>query len=291
LRLVYGATTDILYGEDANLNGVLDSNEPEDIQNGQLDPGILDYLTVYSKDSNLGINVTNKVVATSQTDLQTLLEQLLGASRANEIVTKLFPGGTGGGTAGGGAGGGGAGGGGAGGGGAGGGGAGGGGAAMPAFTSLLDFYIQAKTLAALTPEEFALFEGDITVAATNVVGLVNVNTASEAVLTCVTGIGTDYASAMVAFREANPARLDSIAWVSEVLPEANAIAAGPYLTARSYQWTADIAALGHHYRGFQRVKFVFDMSEGAPRIVFRQDLTHLGWALGQEVRRTIELEK
>ena len=36
---------------------------------------------------------------------------------------------------------------------------------------------------------------------------------------------------------------------------------------------------------------VFDTSEGTPKILYRQDLTHLGWALGQEVRRELQQEK
>jgi hypothetical protein len=39
------------------------------------------------------------------------------------------------------------------------------------------------------------------------------------------------------------------------------------------------------------VKFVFDTSSGTPQIVYRQDLTHLGWALGKEVRQNLLLAK
>jgi len=64
-----------------------------------------------------------------------------------------------------------------------------------------------------------------------------------------------------------------------------AIESGDYLTAQSYQFTADIAALGPYGRGYRRVKFVFDTSSGIPEILYRQDLTHLGWALGKQVRQ------
>src|SRR5687767_7457950 len=57
LALVHGATREILYGEDANLNGVLDPNEddgtktpPSDNGDGKLDPGILEYVTVFSRE-------------------------------------------------------------------------------------------------------------------------------------------------------------------------------------------------------------------------------------------------
>jgi hypothetical protein len=31
---------------------------------------------------------------------------------------------------------------------------------------------------------------------------------------------------------------------------------------------------------------VFDISEGMPQIIYRQDLSRLGWALGSETRET-----
>ena len=56
LRLVYGSTVEMLYGEDTNQNGVLDPNEndgmqtpPLDNQDGILNFGILEHVTIYSK--------------------------------------------------------------------------------------------------------------------------------------------------------------------------------------------------------------------------------------------------
>jgi hypothetical protein len=85
--------------------------------------------------------------------------------------------------------------------------------------------------------------------------------------------------------------LTTVAWVKEVLDEGSARRAGPWITGRTYQFTADVAAVGRHGRGYQRTKFVFDTSEGAPKILYRQDLGHLGWALGANVRRTLLLAK
>lgn len=57
LRMVYGATTEMLYGEDINRNGILDPNEndgadspPLDDSDGVLDFGIIEYLTVYAEE-------------------------------------------------------------------------------------------------------------------------------------------------------------------------------------------------------------------------------------------------
>ena len=63
LRLVYGFTYDILYDEDANMNAILDPNEndedataPNDNHDGVLNRGVLAYVTVHSKESNLRTN-------------------------------------------------------------------------------------------------------------------------------------------------------------------------------------------------------------------------------------------
>jgi hypothetical protein len=55
LRLVMGADDELLYGEDANRNGVLDPNEndgdasyPDDNEDGRLDVGLIEYFTVYT---------------------------------------------------------------------------------------------------------------------------------------------------------------------------------------------------------------------------------------------------
>ena len=65
------------------------------------------------------------------------------------------------------------------------------------------------------------------------------------------------------------------------------LARGDYVTTRSYQFTADIAAVGPYGRGYRRVKLIFDVSNGTPIILYRQDLSRLGWALGETVRENM----
>jgi len=48
LRLVYGADMETLVGEDRNRNGVLDRNETDENKDGQVELGLLEYVTVYS---------------------------------------------------------------------------------------------------------------------------------------------------------------------------------------------------------------------------------------------------
>jgi type II secretory pathway component PulK len=245
LALVSGMTAEILYGEDANLNGILDANEndgdvspPYDNRDGRLDPGLMEYFTVYSYEPMIGTNVR------SRADVRALLEDVLD-SRAAEIMGQPGMSAT----------------------------------QITNTSSVLDCYLRSG----MTEDEFAQVY-DYLSPTTNV--LVNVNTASQPVLECIPGIGVDYAAQLISFRDSNPSRLATVAWVFYALNEDEdlARAVGRYITTRSYQYTADIAAVGHHDRGYQRVRFVFDTSEGNAIIARRQDLTHLGWALGKDIR-------
>ena len=85
--------------------------------------------------------------------------------------------------------------------------------------------------------------------------------------------------------------MGSIAWVIDALGNnstvVTALARRDWLTTRSYQFAADIAAVGPFGRGYRRVKFIFDLSDGSPKILYRQDLSRLGWALGEKARENL----
>jgi type II secretory pathway component PulK len=278
LRLLYGADMDTLVGEDANRNGILDPNETDDNQNGMLDPGILEYVTVYSREPNVNSDGTAKINISSLTggpsQLSSLLQTNFGTARATQILGSLgllsAPSQ----------------------------GSGRGGSPSPPpppirLTSPLQFYVKSG----MTATEFAQIGTNLTTSSGSYIeGRVNINTASAAVLACLLGGDTGVAQQLVSYRQSNPNNLTSIAWIVDALgqsyPDAlQAIAAGDYITTQSYQFTADVAALGPYGRGYRRVKFVFDTSSGTPRIAYRQDLTHLGWALGKEVRQKLLLAK
>jgi DNA uptake protein ComE-like DNA-binding protein len=294
LRLVYGADLDMLYGEDINRNGVLDPNEndgdvspPTDNKDGRLDAGILNFVTVYSRQCNTNADGSTKI------DVTQLSAQ---------------PGGGAGGPGGGGAG--------QGGGGAGGQGGGGGTQQLAALlvdklqfseskareavsamapggrapTSILEAYYNARNL--ITQDQFAQIETNLTMSAgTFTEGLVNVNTASETVLACIPGIGTSMAGAVVAYRVSHTGSLPTVAWVADVITDrASLVQAGPHLTGQSYQFRADIAAVGPHGRGYRRVEFIFDTSDpsdNVPKLIHREDLSNLGWALGRDAQQTL----
>jgi len=123
-------------------------------------------------------------------------------------------------------------------------------------------------------------------------GRININTASAEVLACLPGISDtpDLAQTLVTYRQSNPDKLGSVAWIADALSQNSsvltALQTNDCITVRSYQFSADIAALGPNGRGYHRTRFIFDTADGSPKIVYRQDLTHLGWALGRQVRQT-----
>ncbi len=252
LQLVLNAYDEYLYGEDTNLNGFLDANEndgelssPSDNQDGHLDFGILEYVTIYSRIPNNTedsgkININDE----DSEQLTQLLAENFGEDRANEIQESIDQG-------------------------------------QENYSSLLEFYIRSG----MTSEEFSKIGDQITTSGDEfLTGLVNVNTSSAAVLNCIPGIEEADANELVSYRQSPTDSLDTIAWVSEVLDEEKAIQAGPHFTTKSYQFTLDIAAAGKYGKGFRRSCFVIDTSEGEAKILYRRDMGKQGWALGSELR-------
>jgi len=262
LRLVYGATIDLLVGEDANRNGVLDANETDANGNGTVDPGLFEYVTVYSRQPNFHSDGSTLTNVNSQTQLRIALQSSLGSGRAGQIMTQL----------------------------------GFGRATPPTYNNLLRFYLASG----MSPTEF----GQVTYGLTDTgnrytYGLVNINIATVPVMTALfMGLNVDQSTAtgaaqsLVAYRQQNPGNLNTIAWMVDALGNTHAVvqalagANRDLITTQSYQFTADIAAVGPFGRGYRRVKFVFDISEGSPKIIYRQDLSRLGWALGEKARAT-----
>jgi DNA uptake protein ComE-like DNA-binding protein len=270
LRLVYGATIDLLAGDDPNRNGVLDANEKSS-GTGDMNYGLLEYSTVYTREPNFhadGSSLTNLNTASQQT-IQTLL-QADGVSGATTMATSIYrnvhsnP------------------------------------AQVNNFNGILDLAARTRNLG-MSAADFTKIYNDISTS-TNAYfrGRVNVNTADADVLTALfMGLNQDEQTAQAAaqtlltYREQNigNGNLNSVGWLIDALgsnsPVLAALRRGDYVTTKTYQFTADIAAVGAFGRGYRRVKFIFDTSEGTPIILYRQDLSRLGWALGERARQSL----
>ena len=263
LALLTGTDSTLLYGEDINLNHSLDPNEndsdrtaPPDNADGKLDSGLLEYVTVFSREPNKRANGSKRINVQqgASSELTTLLSGTLGSPAATRITNAIQ-------------------------------------ANLRSRPGRIRSVLEFKIRSGMTDSEFASVSADLTCSNGNYLnGLVNVNTASQAVLTCIPGIGAKAAD-LVAARLNNTTPSTNLAWIVPILGEAAAIQAGPYLTTRSFQISADIAAVGHHARGYRRTLFVIDSSTGTPQIIYRRNLASLGWALGSSVREMLTLKK
>ena len=274
LRWVQGITLDHLFGDDRNQNGILDPDERSLTGSLYSTPGLLDTTTVFSREPNFHADGTLLTNVNTQAQIQGLLESSFGTGRSREILTRL------GFTQGGGPG---------------GGGGGGAAAATPNFPSLLRFYLTSG----LSQDDFERIAPELCVTTnTYSYGRVNLNTANATVLTALfvgAGLAQEAAegaaSTLVQYREQNTTSLNSIAWMVAALGRdhqaVTTLAGRDLLTTRSFQYGADLVAVGPLGRGYRRVKFIFDISDGVPKILYRQDLSRLGWALGDRVREQI----
>src|SRR5262249_40018964 len=157
-----------------NRNGILDANEKSGNALNDVTSGLFDYVTVYSREPNFHVDGSSLTNINTQADLRAMLEGVIGQARTAQIMQALgYGGGPGGGP--------------------------GGGAQPQTFTSLLGFYVFLTQRNLMNSTEFAKIYNDATTTSTNTLfinGRVNVNTASEAVMTALfMGIGVDQSTA------------------------------------------------------------------------------------------------
>ncbi len=252
ILLIKGASEELLYGEDTNLNGVLDDcendgdlSDPPDNQNGRLDAGFYDYVTVYSVEANVDSQGSARVninSATARGDLRNTLQKAVSEERALEIMG-LVP-------------------------------------TTPDYTNIIDFYFRTS----MKPEEFSQVADLLTTSDQQTLpGLVNVNTAPKAVLLCLPGLEESDVEALLSYRSANSDKLTSIAWVAQALDREKAVGIGSYITIRSSQYSADIVCLSGNGRAYKRYKAVIDTQETPPRVVYWKTLTRFGWPLDPQI--------
>jgi len=254
--LVKGASTEFLHGEDTNRNGRLDENEndgsdrePPDDRDGRLDAGALEFLTVYTVEPNATASGDDRVNVNDVRSQARLSELLREVVEGDRFFQVMDRARDG----------------------------------RP-FRNVFDFY--ART--GLTAQEFARLADLITTTpARELVGLVNVNTAPREVLMCLPGLEESDVDALLARRQTAGTDLSNVGWVAEVLSPEKAVAAGDFITVRSFQFSADIVAVSADGRAFRRYRAVVDARTSPPRVLLWKDLAHLGWPLDREILRSL----
>ena len=260
LLLIQGGSKDILFGEDTNNNGRLDDNEndgddsePADNQNGSLEGGLYDYVTVYSVEKNVDaegnarININD---SNSRTQLSDLLTETFDEDRSLEIMG-VYP-------------------------------------MNPNYGSILEYYYSST----MTQKEFAQVADKLTTSdEEEIVGLVNVNRAPKPVLMCLPSLEESDVDSLIGKRTSSSTDLASIAWVLDVLDRDKAVAIGEFITTHSYQYRADIVSVSENGRAFRRYITVLDTLQTPSRVKFWKSLTHMGWPLDREILETLRSGK
>lgn len=311
LLLVKGVTAAVLYGEDVNRNGILDSNEddgdasfpPYDDGDGELDYGIAPFLTVFSRevdtslDNRARINLwagPQVVQAAIAADLAAAEEAAdaeqppLSAASATFIATiagnqsvlqkmhsaaDLYAG------------------------------AGaenegidqatGGGADPNDPNNAAGDQLPAELAASpITAAEMAYIMDRISVrppteANKPIEGLININAAPLRVLKVIPGMTEEAAAAIVAGRaEAGADLLRTPAWplIAGAVDAATFRRIAPYITTKAYQFHIEVVGYADHLQTFRRLEWIIEMIGPMAQIKYHRDLTRLGlaWPIDSE---------
>ena len=251
MLLVKDASMEIVFGEDANRNGALDANEddaevsaPSDNRDGRLDRGLFPFVTVYSTEPNTAAGGGRRInVNDSETGTLSTLLRKQLSRDRADAVLGRVRQGR-------------------------------------PFRNVLDFFYRTG----LTFEEFQPIADQLTVSSDNTLkGLINVNTAPREVLACLPGLDESHVSSLLARRSETDVDLSSIAWVTQALQREQAVAIGNSITCRSYQFSADVVSIAGNGRAFRRCRIVVDAQTTPPKVIYRRDLTQLGWPLSQDI--------
>jgi len=243
LLMVKGVTPQLLYGEDANLNGLLDPNEndgdasfPPDNADGKLDRGLYPYITVYSYDWNVsqdGVTRINLNRANNR-DMQTLRQHGLSQQDITNIINQVR---------------------------------------RRPFTHLGDILnVQGMNLT-----KFSTVADYITISnQQKLVGLININTASDAVLITIPGINETLSQQIIERRNGAEGVFKTLGDVANVIGKNPFIQAGDFLTVRASQFRIQSVGRLTDRKAMTRLIAVIDRSVVPMKILYYRDLSYLG---------------
>ncbi|MCI0744964.1 MAG: type II secretion system protein GspK [Verrucomicrobia subdivision 3 bacterium] len=258
LLLVRGFSRSLVYGEDANQNFVLDPNEddgptlfPPDNGDGRLDSGLRGLLTVYSYDRNVdndGVprgNMNDPTARLYTNDLPEAVLQYISALRSNKVelmdVSELLE-------------------------------------ARATFKDAKGKEVELQS--GVGKEELPLILDRFTTTRDEKLpGLININTASAAVLQTLPGLPEGVAEAIVVSRRGlTPDKLRTPAWLYQ---EGLASAAvfkiiAPFISTRSWQFTFQVIGYGLPSGRYRVWEMAIDVAGRAPTVTYMRDITRRG---------------
>lgn len=281
LLLVRGFSGQLLYGEDFDRNGLLSPNEddgdesfPPDNGDGELNVGLYPYLTVYSRDVNTASDNTQRVYIfgdanaiperlADYTDDQDKIDFIAAASRGTPRIKS------------------------------------------PAGLLLRRIEKKAKSTnttkdkgkdksndggqgqaqeetievpSPLTLDDMMwVMDRCTTTVEPELIGLINVNTASPRVLATIPELtDEDIAAIVETRRELEAEEKISIGWIAPILGIDTFVAVAPRLTARGTRFRVESLGYGDHIGMITRLETVIEMRGPIAQIIYNRDLTTLG---------------
>lgn len=154
------------------------------------------------------------------------------------------------------------------------------------FQNLIDFYYRSGLLQA----EFERIEDRLTTGGSQSRAQVNINTAPRQVLAALPGMTESDVQSVIDYRQST-GQVDSLSDIITMLPREKAIAIGGMVKTKSYRYSADIVAVDGRGRAFTRTQVVIDAQVSPPRVIYRRDLTNLGWPLDAQILEDLRAGK
>jgi type II secretory pathway component PulK len=281
LLLVKDFTTEILYGEDANRNGVLDPNEddgdeslPPDDHDGELDGGLTEYVTVYAYTENLTLEGKPRVNI-NEAD-QEALQQALGEQLPPQKITwiaeyrkakfggqSIFPD-----------------------------------EKYPTPVNVVPVIpVPGVPGQPLTFADYRKIADLVTVTSEGrIVGKINVNTASKEILQALPQITDEEVDAVLTERENEERDLSNPTWVHGVLEGsdmeklAKYTALEPFIDVKSRQFTAQAVGVVPGRGVMARIVAVIDRAVAPPQLLYWKDISSLGLAFRPPTREAWDSE-
>ncbi len=274
LLLVKGFTGAIVYGEDYNLNGVLDRNEddgddtfPPDNRDGKLDTSLVGSATVCSYEMNVDANGGKRINLNGTTEeLGALASAGLPKETVDFVTTYRREGNM-----------------------------------FRHSSQLLDMQYDVKTRK--NPDGSAIriksgvdggniglvMDKFTTMPANGIVpGLVNINTASPAVLACLEGMDEQLATQIADARGAlDPQKKMSLGWLvgENVLDSSKFKQVAPFITGRSCQFRIRCVGYAIPSGRYHALEAIVDFAQGTPRVMYVRDISRMGMPVPVEVEK------